>query len=491
MRRERLRRDPVLYEVYLRSFADSNGDGIGDLAGLTSRLDHLVDLGVDGLWLTPVFRSPQFDFGYDVSDYLDIHVEYGSMPDMDALIDAAHTRGLAVILDVIIGHTSIEHFWFREHPDRYIWADQIPNNWLSVFGGSAWRHDEEAGRYYYHRFYPEQPNLNWGNPEVRRAVHEILGFWTGRGVDGFRLDSLDGIAVDPGLQDEPLADPSALRGRERDPWAQYWSLQHVHTCNLPQVLTELKEIATAFPDAALVVEADLPNEQLLPYMRLADCSFAFDFIRAPLDGVALARVIDGAGLAGRGNLAWALSNHDQPRMVSRWGRDLAGVAAVLLLSLPGWSFIYQGDEIGMVDGPGGPDLRDRSGRDAVRHPMQWNRSGGFTTGTPWLPFIDPEVCNVEDQRGAAGSTLEQYRTLIRLRRELRGPVRIVAAEPGFLAFRRGGHTISLNLGDEDHELGPGQLVYMTGRVEPGRLGPRSAVVQVADPDSTGGQPSER
>lgn len=476
----RLAHDPVLYEVYLRSFADSDGDGIGDLAGLVSRLDHLADLGVGGLWLTPVFRSPQFDFGYDVSDYYEIHSEYGSMRDMDALIEAAHARGLAVILDMIVGHTSIEHPWFREHPEWYIWADRIPNNWRSVFGGSAWQRDETTGRYYYHRFYPEQPNLNWAHPDVRKAIHEVLAFWTDRGIDGFRLDSLDGLAVDAERRDEPAADMTSLRGRENDPWADYWGLDHVYTCNLPQVLTELEGIAAAFPQTALVIEADLPTEQLQPYTRLADCAFAFDFIRAPLDGLALAQVVDGAGREDRGQLAWALSNHDQSRLVSRWGRDLAGVAAVLLLTLPGWSFIYQGDEIGMVDGPGGPDVHDRSGRDAVRHPMQWDRSGGFTSGVPWLPPIDPEICNVEDQRGIAGSMLERYRTLIRLRRQLSGPIEVVAAEHGFLAYRRGDHRVSLNLADVEHVLEPGRVVYATGGASRGRLSARSAVIQVVE-----------
>jgi alpha-glucosidase len=472
----RLPRDPVLYEIYVRSFSDSDGDGVGDIRGITSRLDYLAALGVDGIWLTPIFASPQFDFGYDVSDYRAVHGEYGTVADVDELIDQAHRHGIAVVLDMVLAHTSIRHPWFRGNPERYVWAERRPNNWLSVFGGSAWTWHPERGRYYYHRFYAEQPNLDWNNAEVRDAMMEVLAFWVDRGVDGFRLDALDGLAVDPRLRDEPPAGPKDLEGRENDSWAAYWSLDHVHTTNLPKVLDELGEITAAFPRTYFVVEADLPREQLKPYMALADSSFAFDFIRAPLDGVRLAGIIDGAGLDG--NLAWALSNHDQPRLVSRWGRERAAVAAVLLLALPGWSFIYQGDEIGMIDGPGSAVAHDRSGRDSVRHPMQWSPAGGFTDGTPWLPLIDPAACNVEDQLGTAGSTLEHYRALIRLRRRLRGPVEVLRAEADLLSFRREDACVTLNLGDDVREIGDvGAPLYATRPwAGGGHLPPRSAVI---------------
>jgi alpha-glucosidase len=480
----RLPRDPVLYEIYVRSFADSDGDGIGDLAGITQRLGHLADLGVDGLWLTPVFESPQHDFGYDVSNYLDIHQEYGALADMDRLISVAHSLGLAVILDIVIAHTSIEHPWFREFPDRYIWADRIPNNWLSVFGGPAWRQDDRTGRYYYHRFYPEQPNLNWTNPDVRREIHKVLQFWIDRGVDGFRLDSLDGLAVDPDLRDEPPSRPAGLEGREQDAWAEYWTLEHVYTCDLSQVLAELARITSVFDHTAFVVEADLPRARLADYTALADSSFVFDLIRAPMDGEALGRIVDGTGTGG--NLAWALSNHDYPRLVSRWGRDLAGVAAVLLLTLPGWSFIYQGDEIGMVDGPVGDHTHDRSGRDAMRHPMQWDSEGGFTTGVPWLPMTDAADCNVRDQSRMPHSMLENYRQLIRLRRELRGPVVVEQAEPGLLSYRRGDALITLNLSPDEQKIPHGRVRYRSdGYKAPhphGVVVPRSAVIQLREPN---------
>lgn len=474
----RIPADPVLYEIYVRSFADSNADGIGDLLGIASKLDYLAELGVDGIWLTPIFESPQFDFGYDVSDYLAVFAEYGTLKDFDFLVARAHERGIAVILDMILGHTSKAHPWYRDHPDMYIWADQVPNNWVSAFGGSAWSRDEAADRYYYHRYYPEQPNLNWANPRVRRAMHDVIRFWVDRGVDGFRLDALDGIAVDPLLRDEPVADLSLLAGRDQDSWADYWKLEHIHTTNQPQVIDELRALVKAFPDSSFVVEADLPTEALRPYTDVTDSSFAFDFLRAPLDGKVLADVIAGAGT--HGNLAWALSNHDQPRLVSRWGRDLAGVAAVLLLTLPGWSFIYQGDEIGMVDGKGGPVTYDRSGRDAVRHPMQWDAAGGFSTGVPWLPYTDPARCNAADQRGVPGSMLELYKDLISLRRELSGPVEVLTSRSDSLTFRRGAHLIDINLGDESRPAADPEapVILATGAVTgDGRLAARSAAVR--------------
>lgn len=483
MKREAMSRipvDPVLYEIYVRSFSDSNADGVGDLLGVTSKLDYLAELGVDGIWLTPIFESPQFDFGYDVSDYYRIFPEYGTLRDFDLLVAEAHQRGIAVILDMILGHTSKAHPWYRERPDMYIWADKVPNNWVSAFGGSAWSRDGETGRHYYHRYYPEQPSLNWANPLVRGSMHEVIRFWVDRGVDGFRLDALDGIAVDSLLRDEPAADPALLAGRDKDGWADYWKLQHIYTTNQPQVLEELRELVRAFPDASFVVEADLPTKALPPYTDIADSSFAFDFLRAPLNGKVIAGIIAGAGI--RGNLAWALSNHDQPRLVSRWGRDLAGVAAVLLLTLPGWSFIYQGDEIGMVDGKGGPVTYDRSGRDAVRHPMQWSAAGGFSAGVPWLPYTDPVRCNAADQRNVPGSMLELYKDLIRLRRKLSGPVKVLTSSPDGISFRRGDHLIDINLAGESRPAAgsPGSQVVLSTRplTEDGRLPARSATIRL-------------
>ncbi len=472
--------DPVIYEIYPRSFADSNGDGIGDLAGITSRLDHLAGLGIDAIWLTPIFASPQFDFGYDVSDYCDIHHEYGTIADAGHLIDAAHRRGIGVIFDMVLGHTSIQHPWFRQHPERYHWADGVPNNWLSVFGGSAWTLDPVTGRHYYHRYYPEQPNLNWAHPDVRAAMHVALTFWTDRGVDGFRLDAFDGLTIDPELGDEPAATSAGMAGREHDTWSAYWSLDHIRTSNLPAVIDELAALRAAFPATKFIVEADLTNHALQPYLAHADCAFAFEFFRAPVDPEVLGSIIDGTGRDGA--LAWALSNHDFSRVATRWGRDRARLAAMLLLTLPGWSFIYQGDEIGMVDGAADAG-HDRSGRDRVRHPMQWDPSGGFTTGRPWLPLIDSAECNVADQVGGEGSTLELYRALIRVRRSLSGPVEVLDATPASLVFRRGDHVMRFNFGDEPLRLGDrGRQIFSTdpdGDADGSMLAPGAGVIETA------------
>jgi alpha-glucosidase len=473
--------DPVLYEIYVRSFFDSNGDGVGDIPGITEKLDYLGKLGVDGIWLTPVFESPQFDFGYDVSDYFRLHYEYGTISDFKKLIHEAHIRRISVVLDIILGHTSIQHPWFRGHPDRYIWSPSIPNNWLSVFGGPAWTFDEVTGLFYYHRFYSEQPNLNWNNAEVRTAMHEILRFWIDLGVDGFRLDSLDGLVVDHRMRNEPPCSKADLEGRENDTWAEFWSLEHLYTSNLPQVIDELSLLTRAFPNTSFFVEADLPREKLIPYMATGASAFAFDLLRAPANGRALANVIDGAGSGG--SLAWALSNHDQPRVASRWGEELANVAATLLLSLPGCSFIYQGDEIGMTDACSDLVTFDRSGRDSVRRPMQWASDGGFTTGVPWLPMSASTRCNVSDQIGDLDSLLETYRLLIGKRRLLSGTVEVVHSDDHRLVFRRGNATVNLNLGESPVDLqGSGQVLFSTDRRQPaGVLRSHSAAI-LAVPD---------
>ena len=466
----------VLYEVYIRSFCDSDGDGVGDIQGVATKLPYLRSLGVDALWLTPIFKSPQFDFGYDVSNYFAVHHEYGSLSDVQTLITEAHRFGIKVFMDIILSHTSIEHDWFKSQPDYYIMTETVPNNWLSVFGGSAWQWSDIHNAYYYHRYYPEQPNLNWNNIQVRQSMHDVINFWVDQGIDGFRLDSLDGLAVDASLRNEPTAATFPREGRENDTWADYWHLDHIYTSNLPQVVRELGLLTEKFDSTIFIVEADLPTEQLRPYMATGASAFAFDFLRAPLDGRALGRIVEGAG--GKDRLTWALSNHDQPRLVSRWGRDLAGVAATLLLTLPGISCIYQGDEIGMVDGPGGPVIFDRSGRDAVRHPMQWTAQGGFTGGEPWLPMNDPETVNVADQIGIPSSMLETYRALISLRQNMRGEVEVLRAEETRLAYKRGSHFINLNLGNRPVDLvGEGAILFSTGKeTEAGKLGPLSAAV---------------
>ena len=468
--------DAVVYQIYPRSFQDSNGDGIGDLPGITSRLDHLAWLGVDALWLSPIYPSPLADLGYDVSDYTDVAPEYGTLADLDALIAAAHERDIRVLLDLIPSHTSIEHPWFRAHPERYVWADEAPpNNWVAAFGGPAWSLDPESPRFYLHSFYPEQPDLDWRNPEVRMAFAEIIRFWIDRGVDGFRLDALDRLAKDPSLRDNPPASkPFGLPLPD-----EYGALEPLHSSNGPEIGIALAAIREAAGDCLLVGEVYLPTDVLGPYLEHLDLAFAFELLHSSLEAARLREVIDSALRLGQ--LAWVLSNHDFPRLVTRLGHERAGLAAMLLLTLPGAAFIYQGDEIGMADGPGAVPPIDRAGRDAHRHPMQWDATpaGGFSEGPPWLPPADPAEINVAGQRGAEGSLLELYRELIRLRRSIAGPLEWLDAGAGVLAFRRGEHSIFLNLGDAPATLSDGDpplLASSAHAFTDDRLAPSGGVI---------------
>ncbi len=475
-------RNAVVYQVYPRSFQDSDGDGVGDLAGIASRLDHLEWLGVDAVWLSPIYPSPGADSGYDVSDYTDVDPVYGTLADLDALIAACHEREIKVLLDLVASHTSIEHPWFRRHPDWYVWADgeRAPNNWRAAFGGSAWSRDEVSGRWYLHSFYPEQPDLDWRNPEVRAAIANVVRFWRERGVDGFRLDAIERALKDSELRDDPPASgPPALPATR-----EAAELDGVNSRNHPQigsvVLATLRE---AVGEGFLVGEVYLPTGSLAPYLEHLDAAFAFEFLHAPWRAEVVGPVVEAASAID--GIAWVLSNHDFPRLGTRLGEHAAPGAAVLLLTLPGTAFIYQGDEIGMVNGPGGDPPRDRFGRDRERHPMQWegSPSGGFSDGAePWLPLTDPELRNVADQRADPGSLLWLYRRLIELRRELQSEVEIVEAAPGVVAFARGEHTIAVNLGDREAPApGRGEAVLATydfARARP--IPPGGAVVLSSD-----------
>ena len=437
--------DAVVYQIYPRSFQDSDGDGVGDLRGIEGRLDHLVWLGVDALWLSPVYPSPLADFGYDVSDFKAIDPVFGTLEDFDRLLAAAHGRGVKVLMDLVPCHTSIEHPWFREHPNRYVWADGRdggpPNNWIATFGGPAWTWDERRGRWYLHSFYPEQPDLDWRNPETVAAMQDVVRFWTARGVDGFRLDAIDRLVKDAGLRDDPPARaPFALPLPE-----EYARFEHLYSSNRPEVRGALRALREAAGDALLVGEVYLPAASTTPYLESLDAVFAFELFHAKWQAEALRAAIEGT-TAVDGTAAWVLSNHDFPRLPNRYGEHALRGAAVLACTLPGMTFIYQGDEIGMTDGPGATPARDRAGRDPHRHPMQWDGTpgGGFTAGEPWLPMVDPEVRNVEDQHDDPGSMLALYRYLIALRREIGGPLEMIDAEPGVLAYARGRCHVAVN-----------------------------------------------
>ena len=469
----------VVYQIYPRSFQDSDGDGIGDLRGVISRLDHLAWLGVDALWLSPINPSPLADLGYDVADYTGVAPEYGTLADLDELIARAHDLGLRVLLDLVPSHTSIEHPWFRVHPDWYIWSDEgPPNNWVASFGGPAWSRDERTGRWYLHSFYPEQPDLNWRHPGVRAAFGEVVRFWTARGVDGFRLDAIDRVVKDEALRDDPPADEKfGLPLPE-----EYASLDHIHSTNDPGVGLALAALREAAGDALLVGEVYLPTAGLEPYLEHLDLVFAFEPMHTQFTAERLASVIGAA--SGLGGAAWVLSNHDFPRLATRLGESRAAQAALLLLTLPGPAFIYQGDEIGMVDGPGADPPVDRAGRDAHRHPMQWEAEpdGGFTTGGPWLPLTDPEQRSVAAQRGQGGSMLELYRRLIEFRRDLTGPLELVDAGDEVFAFKRGEHVVALNLGAAPLPVPAGERVLSTVPGTEGRapLGPGEGAIFAAE-----------
>jgi alpha-glucosidase len=448
--------DATIYQVYPRSFQDSDGDGEGDLPGIIARLGHIASLGADAVWLSPIYPSPMADGGYDVADYEGVRSAFGTVADADALIAEAHRLGLKVLLDAVPCHTSIEHPWFRERPDFYVWSDRDgpQNNWRSTFGGPAWSRDPHGRGWYLHSFYPEQPDLNWRNPEVGKAFGAALRFWLDRGVDGFRLDALDRLLKDPERRDDRVrhaGSPPALP--EDDP--EYALLEHDRSRNAPDIETAVAQLRAAAGDAFLVGEVYLRSEGLAPYLIDLDAAFSFELFQAPWTAGAVRDALQAASALGENRAAWVLSNHDFPRLPQRVGARNVRSAALLLLSLPGTSFVFQGDEIGMGDGPGrGPGVPadDRTGRDIHRHPMAWEATdnGGFTTGTPWLPVVDPGAANVADQERDPDSLLHLYRELIALRRDtLRGPLELVEnTAPGVLAFTRGGtHLIALNLGD--------------------------------------------
>ena len=475
----------VLYQIYPRSFADANGDGIGDLAGIFERLDHLrgtdESLGVDAIWLSPIYPSPLADFGYDISDYIGIAPEFGTLADLDALIAACHERGLRLLMDLVPCHTSVEHPWFVESRssrdnakrDWYIWADASPaggppSNWTAAFGGSSWERDPATEQFYLHSFYPEQPDLNWRNPEVAEAIADVMRFWLARGIDGFRVDAIFAAVKDELFRDNPPdrrpgAIPGLGTGGGQDP---LWSMNRpeVH-----DVIRHLRRVASEFPGRVLVGEAYLPVEELAGYLGHGtddefNLAFDFELLLSPWEHQHLTLAIERAEALHPAGIwpTYALGNHDQRRHATRWGAERTRVAAFLLLTVRGVAVLYAGEEIGMVDAeptslPEPPF--DRAGRDGCRTPMQWDAtpSGGFTSGTPWLPLVDPDIRNVEDQENDPASLLNLYRRLIAARREVpalgRGSHRsIFGVAPDVLAWlrERDGERILvlLNVGDE-------------------------------------------
>ncbi|MEQ5789246.1 DUF3459 domain-containing protein [Erythrobacter sp. NFXS35] len=483
-------RDAVIYQIYPRSLQDSDDDGVGDLGGIRARLGQLAALGIDAVWLSPIFASPMCDFGYDIADYRAIDPLFGTMEDFDALLDEAHGHGLKLLLDFVPNHTSDQHSWFaesrasRDNPKRdwYIWKDPAPdggppNNWISNFGGSAWQFDERTGQYYYHAFLASQPDLNWRNPELRSAMFDVLRFWLDKGVDGFRVDVIWHLIKDEQFRDNP-PNPGYRPGQpeiERN-------LQ-IHSADQPGIhdlIEEMRGVIEEYDDRLLIGEIYLPLERLVAYYGEGGESgvhlpFNFQLLQCPWRPQQIAALVAEyeAALPDQGWPNWVLSNHDKPRIAGRVGQRQARIAAMLLLTLRGTPTIYYGDEIGLADvaipadrvqDPWAKQEPDASfNRDRARTPMQWSDAAhaGFSTAEPWLPLSqDWRQRNVEAMEREHTSILCLYRGLLDLRRcepVLRaGDYRELAATDAVFAYeRRLGEdrfAVVLNFSDEDAAL---------------------------------------
>ncbi|HUI19862.1 MAG TPA: alpha-amylase family glycosyl hydrolase [Methylocella sp.] len=462
-------RTGTIYQIYPRSFQDSNDDGIGDLDGIRQRLDYLLWLGIDAIWISPIYPSPMYDFGYDITDYCGIDPIFGSLESFDCLIHEAHQKQLKVILDFVPNHTSSLHPWFeasrrsRDDPKRdwYIWRDPAPdggppNNWIGNFGGSAWTLDEGTGQYYYHAYLAEQPDLNWRNPGVRAAMHDVLRFWLRRGVDGFRVDVMWHLIKDAAFRDNP-PNPAWTRDKpEIDRLLQIYSSDQpeVH-----EVVFGIRKVIEEFKDRVLIGEIYLPIEKLVAYygknLTGAHLPFNFQLLNTVWTAFDIAELIESyeAALPQGGWPNWVLSNHDRPRIAARVGPEQARIAAMLLLTLRGTPTLYYGDElaIGHVEVPANL-VRDPwakrepglgVGRDPSRTPMQWDASifAGFSHHEPWLPLTsDHKLRNVLAMREDETSMLFLVRTLLHYRCAhsalTEGAWRLVSRNSDVLAYER-------------------------------------------------------
>ncbi len=526
-------RDAVIYQVYLRSFADGNGDGTGDIAGLRSRLPYLQGLGVDGIWVNPWYESPFNDGGYDVADYRTIHPRFGTLDEAKALIDEAHDLGLRLLVDFVPNHTSSEHRWFREalgsapgSPPRARYhfvsgggggAAGPPNDWRSVFGGPAWSRVPD-GEWYLHLFDVTQPDLNWANPEVRDEFIDILRFWLDLGADGFRVDVAHALAKDPDYPDvgEEVEELLATPQSEHHP---FWDRPELH-----EIVRDWRAVLDGYADKVMIAEAWLPSwERMIPYLRRDEYHQAFDFLflQSPWGALEMRRAIDEA-LTQAGTVGsmptWVLSNHDVVRHATRYGlpngidarewllsgdRSLlddarglrrARAAILMMLALPGSVYLYQGEELGL------PEVHDlpfdvlqdpiwedsghtHKGRDGCRVPIPWKEEGrsfGFGSNGSWLPQpAEWGSYSVEAQDGVEGSTLELYRRALRLRADrlvANEQIQWVGADDGILAFSRGdGFSCWVNLGHDPVEIPDGPVLLASEEVTVGRLPPDSAV----------------
>jgi len=512
----------AIYQIYPRSFADTNGDGVGDLAGIAKRLDYVAGLGVGGIWLSPFFTSPMQDFGYDVADYCGVDPVFGTLADFDELVRDAHGRGLKIIIDQVYSHSSDQHPWFQEsrssrdnpRADWYVWADakpdgSPPNNWQSVFGGPAWTWDARRGQYYLHNFLREQPDLNLHHPEVQETMLGIARFWLDRGVDGFRFDAINFAMHDPTLRDNPPAPPGGNRTRPFD------FQQHLHNQSHPAItafIERLRSLIDSYDDRFAL--AEVGGERALQEMheytagsKRLHSAYGFDFLYSKEFTPGLVAEIANAwpDSPGSGWPTWAFENHDAPRAISRWlksgdGRDFARAKMLLLCTLRGSIIIYQGEELGLpqVDVPY-ERLRDPEAianwpqtlsRDGARTPMPWEAESpnlGFSSGEPWLPADENHrALAVDRQLEQHDSLLNFTRRCLKLRERVpalrHGSMSVIEAGDQLLVFERtlGSQKLrcSFNLSAEPVASDrAGKVLVATGDSRSGQLGPWSAVIE--------------
>ncbi|WP_194093746.1 alpha-amylase family glycosyl hydrolase [Marivivens aquimaris] len=487
-------RGATIYQIYPRSFMDSNGDGIGDIPGITSRLETIADLGVDAIWLSPIFTSPMADMGYDVADYRDIDPTFGTLADFDAMVAKAHSLGLKVLIDQVISHSSNQHPFFieskssRDNPkaDWYVWADprpdgSAPNNWQAIFGGIAWEWEPRRKQYYFHNFLKEQPDLNFHNPEVQDYVLDVLRFWLDRGVDGFRLDTVNFYFHDRMLRD----DAADFRPEARDAWKPYDMQYHLFSKNQPEnlvFLQKMRAVLDEYDDRTLVGEVGESHhatQMMGEYTSENRLHMAYSFEMLKFDFTAehfRKQIEEFFATAPDGWPCWAFSNHDVVRQVTRWmphAKDqdsIAKLAGALLLSLQGSICLYQGEEAGqtetelsydeLTDPQGIMFWPEDKGRDGCRTPMVWDGNapnGGFTSGTPWLPVKEPQLARSMESQRTDNSVRALYQQMLKLRSGeqamLTGDTQFSELPEPLLAFTRGGEIYcAFNLSDTPQQF---------------------------------------
>lgn len=471
----------VIYQIYPRSFMDSNGDGVGDIPGIISKLDYIASLGVDAVWISPFFKSPMKDFGYDIADYRQVDPLFGTLDDFDLLIKEAHARGIKIVIDQVLSHTSDQHAWFQESresragdkADWYVWADakadgSAPNNWLSIFGGSAWQWDTRRQQYYLHNFLTSQPDLNYHSPTLRAQILEEVEFWLKRGVDGLRLDAINFCFHDKELRDNPAKPVSERLGRGFSADNPYAAQYHLYDNTQPEnleFLEELRALLDRYPGTMSMGEINSENslETIADYTeneKRLHMGYSFELLVDDFSAAHIKDTVEAQLRHLRGSKpCWAISNHDVVRVLSRWGGDnpapnMASMLTALVCSLPGTICSYQGEELGLTEAEiDHADLQDPfgiefwpdfKGRDGCRTPMPWladEKYAGFSTAAPWLPVAPDHLENAIDRQDAERtSVLNAFRAFLKWRKSqpvlLHGDIEFLDSEDGTLVFKR-------------------------------------------------------